>query len=95
MNQPALPFEPTDADRLDEVLIYCDGGSRGNPGPAAIGAVVLGSVDRDRRRVLATVSETIGVTTNNVAEYQACIAGLEGRDPAARARASASGPTRC
>ena len=69
-----------DGGELDEVLIYCDGGSRGNPGPAAIGAVVLDpSVDPPRR--LATVSECIGVTTNNVAEYRALIAGLEAAAP--------------
>lgn len=61
---------------IDTVLVYCDGGARGNPGPAAIGAVVLdGSHDPPRR--LATVSERIGNTTNNVAEYRALIAGLE------------------
>ena len=61
---------------LDAVLIFFDGGSRGNPGPAAVGALVLDpSTDPPGR--LATVSERIGVTTNNVAEYQALIAGLE------------------
>ena len=58
------------------VVIYCDGGARGNPGPAAIGAVVLDpSTDPPTR--LATVSESIGVATNNVAEYRALVAGLE------------------
>jgi ribonuclease HI len=67
-------------DRPIEVVIYCDGGARGNPGPAAIGAVVLDpSTDPPAR--LATVSETIGVTTNNVAEYRALIAGLEAAAP--------------
>ena len=75
VTQPVLPFEPSDPTRLDEVVIYCDGGSRGNPGPAAIGAVVS-DPSTEPPAVLATVSETIGVTTNNVAEYQACIAGL-------------------
>ena len=65
---------------LDEVLIYCDGGSRGNPGPAAIGAVVL-DPSVDPPRLLATVSECIGETTNNVAEYRALIAGLEAAAP--------------
>ncbi|MET0920453.1 MAG: ribonuclease HI family protein [Acidimicrobiia bacterium] len=60
----------------DEVAIYFDGGSRGNPGPAAIGAVVFDGL-REPRAVLASVSEAIGVTTNNVAEYKALIAGLE------------------
>jgi ribonuclease HI len=59
-----------------ELVIYCDGGARGNPGPAAIGAVVLDpSTDPPTR--LATVSESIGVATNNVAEYRALIAALE------------------
>jgi ribonuclease HI len=60
----------------DEVLIHCDGGARGNPGPAAIGAVVVDPTTRPPTR-LATVSERIGVATNNVAEYRAVIAGLE------------------
>jgi ribonuclease HI len=61
---------------VDVVIIHCDGGSRGNPGPAAIGAVVRdGTVDPPV--VLATVSECIGVATNNVAEYRALIAGLD------------------
>lgn len=58
---------------LDEVVVSFDGGSRGNPGPAAIGAVVSDGSGR----VLATVSERIGVATNNVAEYRALIAGLQ------------------
>jgi ribonuclease HI len=67
----------TDGDGTREVVaVFCDGGSRGNPGPAAIGAVVLDASAHPPRR-LATVSERIGVTTNNVAEYQAVIAGLE------------------
>ncbi len=70
---------------VDEVLIYCDGGSRGNPGPSAIGAVVL-DASSDPPRLLVEVSERIGVTTNNVAEYKALIAGLEA--------AAQYGPTR-
>ncbi len=60
----------------DAVAVYCDGGARGNPGPAAIGAVVLDPTTTPPTR-LATVSECIGVATNNVAEYRAVIAGLE------------------
>ncbi len=63
------------AGGVDEILIYCDGGSRGNPGPSAIGAVVLDPATDPPRR-LAAVSECIGITTNNVAEYKALIAGL-------------------
>jgi ribonuclease HI len=59
-----------------ELTLYCDGGSRGNPGPAAIGAVVFDATV-DPPVELATVSECIGETTNNVAEYKALIAGLE------------------
>jgi ribonuclease HI len=61
---------------LDAILIYFDGGSRGNPGPAAIGALVF-DTSTDPPGRLATVSECIGVTTNNVAEYRALIAGLQ------------------
>jgi ribonuclease HI len=70
-----------------ELLIYADGGARGNPGPAAIGAVVLDPSTEPPTR-LATVSESIGVATNNVAEYRALIAALEAarRFPARRAR---------
>ncbi len=63
-----------------EILLYCDGGSRGNPGPAAIGAVLLDPTTQPPTR-LATVSERIGSTTNNVAEYRALIAGLEAAVP--------------
>ena len=64
----------------DRVLIYCDGGARGNPGPAAIGAVILDPATTPPTR-LATVSERIGSTTNNVAEYRALIAALEAARP--------------
>jgi probable phosphoglycerate mutase len=50
-----------------------DGGARGNPGPAAYGYVL----EADDGTVLAAHGETIGVATNNVAEYRALIAGLE------------------
>ena len=60
---------------MTELTLYCDGGSRGNPGPAAIGAVVYDTTT-DPPQLVATLSECIGVTTNNVAEYRALIAGL-------------------
>ena len=56
------------------VLVEADGGSRGNPGPAAYGAVLK---DAETGDVLAEIAETIGVATNNVAEYNGLIAGLE------------------
>jgi ribonuclease HI len=58
------------------LLVYADGGARGNPGPAAIGAVVLDPTT-DPPENLATISEAIGHTTNNVAEWRAVIAALE------------------
>ena len=75
MTQTSLPFDGA-PDGVDEILLFCDGGSRGNPGPAAIGAVVY-DASTDPPRLIASVSERIGVTTNNVAEYRALIAGLE------------------
>ena len=53
--------------------LRCDGGSRGNPGPGALGYVL---VDPRGREVDAR-GEALGVVTNNVAEYRALIAGLE------------------
>jgi ribonuclease HI len=50
-----------------------DGGARGNPGPAAFAYVL----EADDGTVLAAHGETIGVATNNVAEYRGLIAGLE------------------
>jgi ribonuclease HI len=50
-----------------------DGGARGNPGPAAYGYVL----EDEDGTVLDARGETIGVATNNVAEYRALIAGLE------------------
>ncbi|GAA5150866.1 bifunctional RNase H/acid phosphatase [Nocardioides marinquilinus] len=55
------------------VLIEADGGSRGNPGPAAYGAVLK---DADTGAVIAEDGTTIGRATNNVAEYRGLIAGL-------------------
>jgi ribonuclease HI len=56
-----------------KATLYTDGGSRGNPGPAA-SAFVL---EADDGTVLDARGETIGVATNNVAEYRALVAGLE------------------
>lgn len=55
-------------------ILYADGGSRGNPGPAGAGALV-----RDEEGVqVVTVSEFLGSTTNNIAEYTAVLRALEG-----------------
>lgn len=56
-----------------QFTIFADGGSRGNPGPAGSGAVVYDA----QGNIVAEVSEFIGHTTNNVAEYTAMIRGLE------------------
>jgi ribonuclease HI len=77
VSQASLPFAgDAAANPVDELLLYCDGGARGNPGPAAIGAVVFDAT-LDPPALLASVSEYIGIATNNVAEYKALIAGLE------------------
>ena len=56
----------------DELVIYADGGSRGNPGIAGAGAVL-----KVGDRVVDTVSELMDHATNNVAEYTALVLGLE------------------
>jgi len=53
--------------------LFTDGGARGNPGPAAYGYVL----EAEDGTVLAAHGESIGIATNNVAEYSALIAGLE------------------
>ncbi|HEU5006357.1 MAG TPA: bifunctional RNase H/acid phosphatase [Jatrophihabitantaceae bacterium] len=58
---------------VGKVIVEADGGSRGNPGPAGYGAVVM---DARTGEVLAERSEFIGIETNNVAEYSGLIAGL-------------------
>ena len=59
--------------KVDRVIIHADGTSRGNPGPAAIGA----TIKDDQGRILASISQGIGRATNNQAEYRAVIAALE------------------
>ncbi|MFG2212014.1 bifunctional RNase H/acid phosphatase [Streptomyces sp. NPDC048638] len=54
-------------------IVEADGGSRGNPGPAGYGAVVL---DAETGETLAEAAEFIGTATNNVAEYRGLLAGL-------------------
>jgi dinuclear metal center YbgI/SA1388 family protein len=61
------------SDPPRRLRLRVDGGSRGNPGPGAVG-VVLEDADG---RVVDTLGRTIGVCTNNVAEYKALLAGLE------------------
>ncbi len=56
------------------VIVEADGGSRGNPGPAAYGALLK---DAETGELIAERGETIGIASNNVAEYRGLIAGLE------------------
>jgi ribonuclease H / adenosylcobalamin/alpha-ribazole phosphatase len=55
------------------LIVEADGGSRGNPGPAAYGALVR---DAETGEVLVEIAEHIGIASNNVAEYRGAIAGL-------------------
>ncbi|TLS47307.1 bifunctional RNase H/acid phosphatase [Streptomyces montanus] len=71
---------------MREFIVEADGGSRGNPGPAGYGAVVI---DAATGQALAEVAEYIGLATNNVAEYRGLLAGLRAArelDPSASVR---------
>ena len=57
----------------DAIIAYCDGGSRGNPGPAGFGVYIQDSTGK----VLAELSQYLGKQTNNFAEYSALLAALE------------------
>jgi ribonuclease HI len=57
----------------EKLVLNVDGGARGNPGPAAIG-VVIRTADGE---LVEEIAETIGVETNNVAEYKALLRGLQ------------------
>lgn len=59
------------------IRLYTDGGSRGNPGPSASGAVIKSLSSKGEGETIATVSKYLGITTNNQAEYTAIIIGLE------------------
>lgn len=60
-----------------KVRIYTDGGSRGNPGPSASGAVIKELHGEKEGEIIANVGRYLGKTTNNQAEYTAIIIGLE------------------
>ena len=61
------------ASFIEEVKLFSDGGCRGNPGPGAIGLIILDDANQE----LYKHAECIGHTTNNRAEYQALIKGLD------------------
>ncbi len=77
--EEALVREDDDGDRMPDAIggtlhLFTDGGSRGNPGHAAIGCVLI---DPNKGVTLAEHAERIGEETNNVAEYRALIKGLQ------------------
>jgi len=61
--------DPTSSSSAEMLIAHCDGGSRGNPGPAGYGAVIEDS----QGRVVARLSEYLGKRTNNYAEYSALL----------------------
>ncbi len=58
---------------MKKIIIYTDGGSRGNPGPSAVGVVFC----NEKGEIFKKYSEYLGEATNNVAEYQAVIFALK------------------
>jgi len=60
-------------NKMEKIIIYTDGGSRGNPGPAAIGVVIC----NEKGEEIKKYSEYIGEATNNEAEYRAVIFALK------------------
>ena len=68
MNSTLFP-PPSSSDSTEVLIAHCDGGSRGNPGPAGYGAVI----EDKNGRILARLSEYLGKRTNNYAEYSALL----------------------
>jgi len=60
--------------RSEPLIVYIDGSSRGNPGPAGVGVVVF---EADMKSPVAEISKYIGTATNNIAEYEALIHALK------------------
>ena len=58
---------------IDKVLVYCDGGSRGNPGPSALGVVIKTT----KEEIIEEIGEFLGEQTNNYAEYMAVVRAME------------------
>lgn len=57
---------------MNILKVYCDGGARGNPGPAGIGVVIIGAKNEEKK-----YKKFIGVKTNNQAEYEAVLFALK------------------
>lgn len=70
------PFigRPNNGGMHDRAVLYADGGSRGNPGPSALGFVVMDEIGSG---IVHSEGRYLGLTTNNQAEYHAVIAGME------------------
>jgi ribonuclease HI len=74
MNDNLFDISSSSAAGADDLLIaHCDGGSRGNPGPSGYGAVI----EDAKGRVLAELSEFVGIQTNNFAEYSGLLGVLK------------------
>lgn len=58
---------------MKEFRVFCDGGSRGNPGPSALGVVIKSTKDE----VIEEIGEYLGVQTNNFAEYSAVLVAMQ------------------
>jgi ribonuclease HI len=58
---------------MKKIIIYTDGGARGNPGPAGVGVVFMD----ENHKIIGQFKKYLGETTNNVAEYSAVILALE------------------
>ncbi len=58
---------------MEKIICYTDGGARGNPGPAAVGVYI----EDEAGKMLKEVKQTIGNSTNNFAEYQGVLTGLQ------------------
>jgi probable phosphoglycerate mutase len=71
--QSPAPDASFRAPAFDGIVAYCDGGSRGNPGPAGFGVYIQDATGT----VLAELSQYLGARTNNFAEYSALLAALE------------------
>jgi probable phosphoglycerate mutase len=65
--------EPETARQAGKIVAYIDGGARGNPGPAGYGV----RIERTDGSVVEEFADSIGVATNNVAEYRGLVAALE------------------
>lgn len=58
---------------MEQVVVFCDGGSRGNPGPSALGVVIKTT----KGEVISEIGEFLGIQTNNYAEYMAVVRAME------------------